>query len=219
MSSLSEILFPSRCIGCSKLGISICSDCRRDWHLHIYKREISVLGSTYPVLSAVQYSPIASRVLLSAKESQIAAADLLVTKGLKHSLQFFINRFGTGTLISVPSRKSAVRKRGRDFLKTLTTDIGLDLKIPTASALSHHRKVRDQSQLNIAQRSQNISGAFAVSPQFAALTSPGNIAPKLIVIDDLITTGATLTEAIRALRTAGFTVLGAVTSCTAKPLR
>jgi len=178
-----------------------------------------VLGSTYPVLSAVQYSPIASRVLLSAKESQIAAADLLVKKGLKHSLQFFINRFGTGTLISVPSRKSAVRKRGRDFLKTLTTDIGLDLKIPTASALSHHRKVRDQSQLNIAQRSQNISGAFAVSPQFSALISPGNIAPKLIVIDDLITTGATLTEAIRALRTAGFTVLGAVTSCTAKPLR
>jgi predicted amidophosphoribosyltransferase len=104
-------------------------------------------------------------------------------------------------------------------LKTLTTDIGLDLKIPTASALSHHRKVRDQSQLNIAQRSQNISGAFAVSPQFSALISPGNIAPKLIVIDDLITTGATLTEAIRALRTAGFTVLGAVTSCTAKPLR
>jgi predicted amidophosphoribosyltransferase len=219
MSSLSELLFPSRCIGCSKLGISICSDCRRDWHLHIYKREIYVLGSTYPVLSAVQYSPIASRVLLSAKESQIAAADLLVAKGLKHSLQFFINRFGTGTLISVPSRKSAVRKRGRDFLKTLTTDIGLDLNIPTTSALSHHRKVRDQSQLNITQRSQNISGAFAVSPQFAALTSPGNIAPKLIIIDDLITTGATLTEAIRALRTAGFTVLGAVTSCTAKPLR
>ena len=171
------------------------------------------------MLSAIQYSPVASRVLLSAKESQIAAADLLVTKGLKHSLQFFINRFGTGTLISVPSRKSAVRKRGRDFLKTLTKDIGLDLKIPTASALSHHRKVRDQSQLNIAQRSQNISGAFAVSPQFSALISPGNIAPKLIVIDDLITTGATLTEAIRALRTAGFTVLGAVTSCTAKPLR
>ena len=219
MRSLSEILFPSRCIGCSKLGISICSECRRDWHLHIYKREVSVLGSTYPVLSAVQYSPIASRVLLSAKESQIAAADLLVAKGLKHSLEYFINKYGIGTLISVPSRKSAVRKRGRDFLKTMTTELGLDLKIPTASALSHHRKVRDQSQLNIMQRSQNISGAFAVSPHFAALTSPGNIAPKLIVIDDLITTGATLTEAIRALRTAGFTVLGAVTSCTAKPLR
>jgi predicted amidophosphoribosyltransferase len=219
MRSLSEILFPSRCIGCSKLGISICSECRRDWHLHIYKREVSVLGSTYPVLSAVQYSPIASRVLLSAKESQIAAADLLVAKGLKHSLEYFINKYGIGTLISVPSRKSAVRKRGRDFLKTMTTELGLDLNISTAAPLSHHRKVRDQSQLNIAQRSQNISGAFAVSSQFAALNSPGNIAPNLIVIDDLITTGSTLTEAIRALRTAGFTVLGAVTSCTAKPLR
>ncbi len=94
-----------------------------------------------------------------------------------------------------------------------------EMKLPAAFPLSHRRKVRDQSQLNIEERSQNISGAFEVSTQFAARNSQGNITPKLIVIDDLITTGATLTEAIRALRTAGFTVLGAVTSCTAKPLR
>jgi predicted amidophosphoribosyltransferase len=219
MFSLSEILFPSRCIGCSSLGISICSACRLNWHPHIYKREILVLGSTYPVLSAVQYSPIASRVLLSAKESQISAADLLISKGLKHSLQYFINHYGSGTLISVPSRKSATRKRGRDFLKEITSSLATEMKLPAAFPLSHRRKVRDQSQLNIEERSQNISGAFEVSTQFAARNSQGNIAPKLIVIDDLITTGATLTEAIRALRTAGSTVLGAVTSCTAKPLR
>lgn len=219
MSTLAEILFPSRCIGCSKLGLSVCSDCRSDWHPHIYQRDLKVLGVTYPVLSAVQYSPIASRILLSAKESQISAADLLVLQGLKHALQIFIARFGTGTLIAVPSRKSITRKRGRDFLREITCDLGNQIAMPTAFPFSHYRKVRDQSQLNISQRSQNISGAFAVSPQFAALTSAGNIAPKLIVIDDLITTGATLTEAIRALRTAGFNVLGAVTSCTAKPLR
>ena len=219
MFSLSEILFPSRCIGCARLGISICSDCRSSWHPHIYKREVSVLGCNYPVVSAIQYSPIASRVLLSAKESQIAAADLLITKGLKHSLQSFLNRYGTGTLVSVPSRKSATRKRGRDFLREITADLATDMKLAAAFPLTHQRKVRDQSQLNTAERSQNISGAFGVSSDFLALTSQGNIAPKLIVIDDLITTGATLSEAIRALLTAGFTVLGAVTSCTAKPLR
>ena len=219
MLSLSEILFPSRCIGCSRLGISICSDCRTNWHPHIYRREISVLGVNYPVFSAVQYSPIASRVLLSAKESQIAAADQLISQALRHSFKLFINRFGSGTLVSVPSRKSATRKRGRDFLKEITLDLANEMKLPAAFPLSHHRKVRDQSQLNFEERSQNISGALEVSSHFSALNAPGNIAPKLIVIDDLITTGATLVEAIRALRTAGFSVLGAVTSCTAKPLR
>lgn len=219
MHSLSEIIFPSRCIGCSRLGISICSDCRANWHPHIYKREISVLGDIYPVFSAVQYSPIASRVLLSAKESQIAAADQLISQALRHSFQLFINRLGSGTLVSVPSRKSATRKRGRDFLKELTLELANEMNLPAIFPLSHHRKVRDQSQLNIEERSLNISGALEVSSQYLSRNSPGNIASKIIVIDDLITTGATLAEAIRALRTAGFSVLGAVTSCSAKPLR
>jgi predicted amidophosphoribosyltransferase len=83
----------------------------------------------------------------------------------------------------------------------------------------HTRKVRDQSQLNLRDRSDNISGALSVAPDFISQICTGNTGPKIIVIDDLITTGATLAEAIRALRTAGFTVLGAVTSCTAQPLR
>ena len=219
MFNLTEIIFPSRCIGCSRLGISICSECRKQWHPHIYQREINWSGENFPVLSAIQYSPIASRVLLSAKESQIRAADQLIVNGIVHSLKFFVNRHGPASLIPIPSRKSANRKRGRNFLQEITSQVAFEVGFPSHSALRHNRKVRDQSQLNIIDRSENLSGAFAVDPKFTAQFSKGNTGPKIIVIDDLITTGATLSEAIRALRTAGFTVLGAVTSCTAKPLR
>lgn len=171
------------------------------------------------MLSAIQYSPIASRVLLSAKESQIRAADQLIVNGIVHSLKIFINRYGPATLVSVPSRKSANRKRGRNFLQEITSQVASEVGLSSNSLLTHRRKVRDQSALNIVDRSENVSGAFAIDPEFTAQLSAGNTGPKIIVIDDLITTGATLAEAIRALRTAGFTVLGAVTSCTAKPLR
>jgi predicted amidophosphoribosyltransferase len=173
----------------------------------------------FPVFSAIQYSPIASRVLLSAKESQIKAADQLIVNGIVHSLKLFVNRYGPATLASIPSRKSANRKRGRNFLQEITAAVALEVDLPYQSPLTHIRKVRDQSQLNLVDRSANISGAFSISPDFASQIYAGNTGPKIIVIDDLITTGATLAEAIRALRTAGFTVLGAVTSCTAKPLR
>ena len=219
MFTLTEIIFPSRCIGCSRLGISICSECRKQWHPHFYQRVINCRGESFPVFSAIQYSPIASRVLLSAKESQIKAADQLIINGIVHSLKLFVNRHGPATLIPIPSRRSANRKRGRNFLHEITTQVALEVGLPHQSPLTHIRKVRDQSQLNLVDRSENISGALSISPDFTTEICAGNTGPKIIVIDDLITTGATLAEAIRALRTAGFTVLGAVTSCTAKPLR
>lgn len=219
MFSLSEIIFPSRCIGCSTLGISICSECRQQWHPHFYQREILCSSEEFPVFSSIQYSPIASRVLLSAKESQLRAADQLLIAGMAHALNLFVNRYGSATLVPIPSRKSATRKRGRNFLQEITLEVAKKTGLPYQSLLSHNRKVRDQSNLNLLDRSRNVSGSFSVSRDISANISLGNIGPKIIVIDDLITTGATLGEAFRALRTAGFSVLGAVTSCTAQPLR
>ena len=63
---------------------------------------MNVLGAIYPVVSAVQYSPVASRVLLSAKESNISAADKLLTDAISHSLNYFVKRFGGETLIVIP---------------------------------------------------------------------------------------------------------------------
>jgi predicted amidophosphoribosyltransferase len=41
----------------------------------------------------------------------------------------------------------------------------------------------------------------------------------VIIVDDVVTTGATLREAGRALHAGGFSVIGAITACVAKPLR
>ena len=222
VKNLSELIFPSRCIGCSQLGISICSSCRSSWHPHIYLRELSVLGSNYPVVSAVQYSPVASRVLLSAKESNISAADKLLIDAISHSLNYFVKRFGGESLIAIPSRKSAMRKRGRNFLNDISEEVasnsGFKVAVCKAQLLTHSRRVQDQSALNSKQRLVNISGALAVPSKARSNKGDGNIG-SLIIVDDLITTGATLAEAIRALCAAGFEVKGAVTGAVAKPLR
>lgn len=218
MKSLAELIFPSRCIGCSQLGISICSLCRKSWHPHIYFRELSILGETYPVISAVQYSPIASNVLLSAKESNLSAADNLLIKAISHSLIFFTKKYGGGDLVGIPSRKSATRKRGRNFMVEITDSIAADHAVNSLDILQHTRSISDQSQLDAEHRARNLAGAFTASLNSSQLASCGNTRP-LIIVDDLITTGATLAEAIRALRTAGFVVIGAVTGSVAKPLR
>jgi predicted amidophosphoribosyltransferase len=222
VKNLADLIFPSRCIGCSQLGISICSNCRSCWHPHTYLREINVEGTSYPVISSVQYSPVASRVLLSAKESNIAAADKLLIDAISHSLSHFVKRFGGRTLVAIPSRRSATRKRGRNFLHEITSEVARisqnRISFVDTQLLVHSRSVKDQSALNSRQRLLNISGALAVPSKFKPRIIGGNIGP-LIIVDDLITTGATLAEAIRALRSAGFEVKGAVTGAFTKPLR
>ena len=218
MKSLIDLIFPSRCIGCSQLGISICSSCRKSWHPHIYQRDLLILGKSYPVISSVPYSPIASRVLLSAKESNQSAADLLLVGAISHSLNFFVKRFGSGNLIGIPSRKSAIRARGRNFMIEITDSVARIEVLKSFDILRHTRLVQDQSLLDAQQRSINLGGAFTTSINSPEAAHGGNTGP-IIVVDDLITTGATLAEAIRALSTSGFTVIGAVTGAVAKPLR
>jgi predicted amidophosphoribosyltransferase len=115
-------------------------------------------------------------------------------------------------LVPIPSRKSAARARGRQFISAVSQDASIKHSIPLASPLVHTRKIRDQSGLHLKERWNNLEGAFVVEREHGLR---GNV----VLIDDLVTTGATLCEAARALRYAGIHVIGAVTAAVAQPLR
>ena len=104
-------------------------------------------------------------------------------------------------------------------MQEITQSVAKIESLKSMEILQHQRAVRDQSKLNSHQRTLNIAGAFSTTcnlAKLAELTGSGNIGP-LIIVDDLVTTGATLAEAIRALRAAGFSVIGAVTGAAANP--
>lgn len=206
-SELNTLLFPTRCFGCRDLGISICSKCRTDWNPHVYQSRIDELL----VCSAVAYSPVAKNILLAAKEGNLAAADKLIQKALLASLQNLFNRVGVSALVPIPSQSSSNRRRGRDFVSDMAEVVAAEFGVAILPLLHHHRSVRDQSKLNIASRRENLAMALAVKPQFQ-----GNYSgEKVVILDDLVTTGATIAEANRALSKAGFTVQAAATACVA----
>jgi predicted amidophosphoribosyltransferase len=209
LTSLRELIFPVRCLGCDQLGISICSVCRKFWHPRIIKTW-SRSDISFPIYSSIPYSPIAGRVLLAAKEDSLELADNLLASALMHSLRGARVEAQCDFLIPIPSRKSVARKRGRQFISILSKKIGESEGLPTEDLLTHIRKVRDQSNLDAKHRAENLEGAL-VSLRF--------ISGRAVLIDDLVTTGATLREAARALRTAGIEVSAAVTACVAEPLR
>lgn len=212
-AALSELLFPTRCLGCRRLGIRICSQCRASWHPHIYRSNLIVEEKVVPVYSAVAYSPVAQKVLLGSKESALIDADQLITQALTHSLSYMYSEIGIADLVPVPSRKSATRTRGRDFISDQCKLLARNPSVAVWPILHHQRRVKDQSALNARDREINLHGALACANR----VDVGNI--PVIIVDDLLTSGATLREAARVLFYAGYEVIGAVTACVAKPLR
>lgn len=213
IDAINELVFPRRCISCGELGISLCSKCRKSWNPHFYNTHLGRSEEESLItISSIPYSPIAQKIILGAKESHLKSADQLVAAAITHSLQHLLGQVQADFLIPIPSRKSASRKRGRQFITEITRPAATRFSLPIAEPLSHARKVRDQSGLNFEERWNNLAGAFVVEKEHGLRGSA-------VLVDDLVTTGATLVEAARALRYAGIQVIGAVTAAVAQPLR
>ena len=206
-SELKYLLFPTRCFGCRELGYSICSQCRQQWNPHLYQSHIANLA----IYSSIPYSPIAKNILLAAKEQSVKSADQLVRSALKASLQELFQRHPSCALVPIPSGVSANRRRGRDFVNETANSVAKDFGVAVLPVLEHQRSIRDQSKLDIASRRQNLAMAFSIKPQFRGNYSGEN----LVILDDLVTTGATISEAIRALTMGGFKVQAGATACVA----
>lgn len=116
------------------------------------------------------------------------------------------------TVVPVPSRPRQARRRGRDHVAALAEAAANALgragvAVTVLDVLRHARRVQDQTGLAADERLANLAGAFAV-PRAAERAVVGR---RLLVVDDVVTTGATLAEAGRALRAAGADVAEAAT--------
>lgn len=107
-------------------------------------------------------------------------------------------------IVPAPSSASARRARGRHPVRDLAREaaVGLRRRGTVARVLPVLRQragVRDQSGLDARERAVNLSGALWVPPAWR-----GRLAGRpCLLVDDVVTTGATLVEAARVLREAG----------------
>jgi predicted amidophosphoribosyltransferase len=172
------------------------------------------VGPSLLVYSTSLYSSTASSILLSSKESGIRAADFVVKELISHSLDFYLSSHPADFLVPIPSRASMNRKRGRSYMAAITEELAHSHSIPLLPLLHHGRAVRDQSSISRQLRRNNLEGALVVDSRVTVAAHS-----SALLIDDLVTTGATLAEAARALRYAGIEVTAGVTAFVAKPLR
>lgn len=180
-----------RCPRCGLAGGTLatpCTDCQREG---LELDATCVLGD---------YAPPLDRLIGALKfQGQLSLA-----QALGHEMAVALRRWQASTvaapiglLVPVPLATERLRERGYNQAAAIARTLGRQTRIPVGAVLARSRATRAQSGLPMAARHANVRDAFSVPP--GALPLPAHIA----LVDDVMTTGATLNAAAAALRRAG----------------
>lgn len=195
---LMQLLYPPKCVLCRKLleeaETDLCGQCRADTpEITGTKRKLPYLAKwtgLWYYEGSVRSSILRYKFRGSRSYSQ-SYGRLLAMKLLQEDISFDI-------LTWAPISRRRKWRRGYDQVELIARAVAKELGVPLVSTLQKTRHNRPQSRLkDAAARRANVLGVYRV-------TDPGSIAGKrVLLLDDILTTGATVSECARTLLTAG----------------
>ncbi|WP_136050990.1 ComF family protein [Microbacterium sp. K36] len=187
------LLLAASCAGCEQPGTMLCDPCLGA--LAPVPREVRTPDGLRVQAALVLDGPAASciRRLKGAGETVLARP-----LGVALAAVLLPALVPGAWVIPVPTSRAAFRRRGYRVPELLVRRAGAEPQ----RVLALTRRVRDQRELPAAARSDNVRGAMRARRQGHGASA--------VLVDDVVTTGATLDESTRALTAAGFVVIGAV---------
>ncbi|TDS74815.1 ComF family protein [Amnibacterium kyonggiense] len=197
-------MLPIDCAGCGTAGPALCPACRLRLRPEPSVREVGALA----VVSALPYAGAVQPVVVAFKNEGRTGLAPPLASALRAAVSAAVAGVDGDGLLLVPmarTRRSAV-ERGYDPVRLLLRRAGL----PRTDALRLVRRPQDQLRLGREERFANLRGGMSARVPLAGR--------RVLLVDDVVTTGATLTEAARCVAAAGGFVVGAATLAST-PLR
>jgi ComF family protein len=196
MASLFNFLLPSYCLFCGKLSARICNDCSGEIGLdpRLVFRD-GLVG-----FSTSAYTDHAKQLLRSFKELGESSLGNFLAERMKPLLTCFDEP--PTCLVPVPSNALSLRERGFNPAEIIARELCRSRpEISYQNLLARTRQTKDQSRLSPVQRAENQLNSM--------IAKVG--CERVILIDDVITTGSTLKTAWKTLENSGHKVMGFLT--------
>jgi predicted amidophosphoribosyltransferase len=228
-TALAGLALPVACAACGEPDEAVCRRCRLELHgclwaggprhcwpdpsprnlpaVHAagrYEGPLARLAGAYKDDDRRDCAELLATLLTRAVEAAVRAAP--------PHLRVLGAGNGPLLLVPVPSSAAARRRRGDAPLTALAAAVAKgfgDHELVRAEALKPRRRVADQAGLNARARALNLEHSMVVQRRWEHAVAGS----ACVVVDDVLTTGATLVEAARALRSSGSGPVVAATVC------
>ncbi len=196
-----DLLYPQFCFNCQREGSYLCEDCQStlrisNIHQKYQSQNLKDLYFALPyqetliknLIQKFKYRPLV-------KELANPLTSLIITH-----FQLLDNKpnFSGFTLIPVPLEKSKLKWRGFNQAEEIGKELAKFLKIPLIlDCLVKIRETLPQVELSDQERKENVKDAFSIKNGSQILGK------KILLVDDIYTTGSTLEECAKVLKKAG----------------
>lgn len=211
--NLTEIVFPTYCVICKRVGESICTSCIRNkifvnWNtyccvcnskvklgfIHEECKELTYLDGHFFVTS---YNEGIKELIMQGKYSFNYSNFVFLGKLMSKFLRFY-NLDKESILVPVPLTNKKKRVRGFNQAEVVVKELVNRTKYMSFELLQKTKNVSAQAELGGEDRRINLRDSFMVSNNNLNIQSP------IILVDDVFTTGSTLNECAKTLKEAGF---------------
>ncbi|MCW5873372.1 MAG: ComF family protein [Anaerolineales bacterium] len=209
-SAAADWLFPPRCGGCRRLGSAWCAECQAQTQrvlapvcphcgYPLPEPQAECPGCMPPTFAFVSarawgsYAGALRRAILKLKHKRNTALSRALSQPLAG---LYPASWRVEGVVPVPLSPRRLAQRGYNQVELLARPLAEQLGLPLASdVLQRQRDTLPQMDLDLPQRWANVNDSFAASPLVTGR--------RLLLVDDIMTSGATLHAAARALRAAG----------------
>lgn len=211
LGALLDLVLPAECAGCGRPGAPLCAFCAGRLLAELAcsgppgpHRPAPVPPGFPPTVAGGIHHGLLSALVVAFKDGERADLGCVLAPILAAAVACG-SQGGSVALVPVPSSRAAVRRRGRRPTVELAHGAAriLGPSFAVVEALGHRRVPADQAGLSRAARLRNLHGTMALRGGVAG-------ASRLVLVDDVVTSGATLAEAARALAPLGLSVSAAV---------
>ena len=202
-----DLVLPRRCVSCARLGPDLCGACQAALPLLLGTHCARCGAPTvWPVsrcreCSGRRLAFASARAAVAYEDSVPALVAAWKERGLRRLAELAAEVVrdavacpGADALVFVPPDGDRSVRRGHHPAERLARELGRCWRLPVIGALGRTRAPRRQRGLTVAERRRNVAGAFRGAKR---------VPKRLVLVDDVYTTGATVSAAASALRKAG----------------
>jgi len=197
--NLLDLLFPPRCALCGKetdTEYGLCGGCDAEIQYRPLLQTLSVPGGTkVSCVSALEYAGITRNAVLSFKLKGKRRLESYFAKFMTLALEKTLPEAAFDAVAFIPMHKSTRKSRPYNQSEVLAAELAKMLDIPLWRGVSLVRQIDKQHTLSREQRIQNVRGAYAAKDGIAGT--------RVLLVDDIVTTGSTLAQASGALLASG----------------